>query len=47
MKKWTKKKTKPTKPTKPKEETNGNYYIKEEIERLDTFHNQTDGKYMI
>ena len=47
MKRGTKKKTqtKPTKPTKPKEETNDNYYIKEEMKRLDTFHNQIDGKF--
>jgi DNA-binding transcriptional MerR regulator len=47
MKKGTKKKTqaKPTKPTKPKEEADDNVYTKEEIERLDAFHNQTDNKF--
>jgi DNA-binding transcriptional MerR regulator len=47
MKKGTKKKTqtKPTKPTKPKKEADDNFYTKEEIERLDAFHSQTNGKF--
>ena len=47
MKKGTKKKTqtKPAKPTKPKEETDNNYYTKEEMDRMDSFHNQTDHKF--
>ena len=46
MKKAKKKtQTKTTKPTKPKEEEeNDNYYTKEEIQRLDSFHEQTNKK---
>ena len=47
MKKGTKKKTqtKTAKPTKPKEDTDDNYYTKEEMERMDAFHNQTNFKF--
>ena len=46
MKKGTKKNSnKAYKTNKAKEETNDNYYTKEEMERLDAFHNQTDGKF--